>query len=202
MLGTMTTPGQPHDLTGAPNNSAVETTVLAQRVTSYRARVSADYWAATALVLTDTAAGPAVLMIRRATRNADRWSGDMALPGGKRDPGDTDVPFTAARETMEETRVAVGPLVGRLDDLVGRPTSHRIATAVFTVDDRPEPVPEPKEVAQAMWLPVTALADPANKTWHRYGGVVPFPSITVGEAMIWGLTHRILTHFMAVTGLT
>ncbi|CAN5731272.1 CoA pyrophosphatase [soil metagenome] len=185
-----------------PDTTVVGPAILAQRIAAYQPRVSADYWAATAVVMTHTTEGPAVLMIRRATRDADRWSGDMALPGGKRDPGDLDVPFTAARETLEETQVHVGRPVGRLDDVVGRPSSHRIATAVFTVTGRPEPVPEPDEVAQAMWLPLAALADPANKTWHRYGGVVPFPSITVGDVMIWGLTHRILSHFMAVTGLT
>lgn len=175
---------------------------LAARVAVHQPRVIGVHWAATALVLSDTDEGPAVLMIRRVTRAGDRWSGDMALPGGKRDPGDVDVVHTAARETWEETRVRVGQPVGRLDDLEGRPLSHRIATAVFTVEGCPAPVPEPAEVAEAVWLPVAALADDANRTWHRYGGVVPFPSITVGEHMIWGLTHRILTHFMAVAGVS
>ncbi len=175
---------------------------LAARVSSHVPRLGGVHWAATALVLTDTPEGPEVLMIRRLAREGDRWSGDMALPGGKRDQTDTDVVHTAARETWEETRVRVGEPVGRLDDLEGRPFGNRIATVVFTVQGRPEPVPEPREVAAAMWLPVAALADPANRTWHRYGGIVPFPSITVHEHMIWGLTHRLLTHFLAVAGVT
>lgn len=216
-----------HPEPGTTASGSVDAAGLARRVAAHHARVDADYWAATALILTDTVStgtvstdtistgtvstgtaltetseGPAVLLIRRVSRDGDRWSGDMALPGGKRELGDHDAAHTAARETFEETGVTVGPPVGRLDDLVGRPATHRIATVVFTVDGRPEPVPEPAEVAAALWLPVAALADPANRTWHRYGGVVPFPSITVGETMIWGLTHRILTHFMAVAGLT
>jgi 8-oxo-dGTP pyrophosphatase MutT (NUDIX family) len=175
---------------------------LAARVAVHRPRILGLHWAATALVLTDTAEGPAVLVIRRLAREGDRWSGDMALPGGKRDPGDVDVVHTAARETWEETRVRVGDPVGRLDDLDSRGSGQRIATVVFTVEGRPDPVPEPAEVADALWLPVAALADEANRTWHRYRGVVHFPSITVGEHMIWGLTHRILTHFMSVAGIT
>ncbi len=175
---------------------------LSARIATYRPRVRGIHWAATALVLTDTDEGPAVLMIRRVTREGDRWSGDMALPGGKRDPGDVDVVHTAARETWEETRVRVGDPTGRLDDLEGRPLGNPVATAVFVVPGRPEPVPEPSEVAAAMWLPVAALADPANAGWYRYRGVVPFPSITVQDHMIWGLTHRLLTHFMSVAGVT
>lgn len=177
-------------------------TDLAARVAAHEARAAASCWAAVALILTDGPAGPDVLLTRRAARPGDRWSGDMALPGGKHEPSDVSVEATAARETWEETRVAVGPVVGRLDDITGRPLDNRIATVVFTVEGRPDPVPEPLEVAAAMWLPVSAITDPANRGWHRYGGLVPFPSITVGEHMIWGLTHRILTHFAAVTGLT
>lgn len=175
---------------------------LADRIAAHDARAAATCWAAVALVLAEGAAGPELLLTRRTTREGDRWSGDMALPGGKYEPGDVSVEATAGRETWEETGVAVGPVVGRLDDVQGRPGSNRVAAVVFTVEGRPEPVPEPREVAEALWLPVAALADPASKGWHRYGGVVPFPSITVGPYMIWGLTHRILTHFMAVGGLT
>ncbi|MGI9018302.1 MAG: NUDIX hydrolase [Euzebya sp.] len=180
----------------------VDVSALVERVATYTPRARPDCWAATALILTDTPAGPEVLLIRRVTRDGDRWSGDMALPGGKADPGDLSVAATAAREALEETQVQVSAAVGRLDDIEGRPLTHRVATVVFTAEGRPEPIPEPLEVAEAVWLPVAALADPANRTWHRYGGVVPFPAITVGEYMIWGLTHRILTHFLAIAGLT
>ncbi|HUG83620.1 MAG TPA: CoA pyrophosphatase [Euzebya sp.] len=175
--------------------------ILATRIAGHAPRAADTCWAAVAIILTEGLAGPEMLLTRRAARTGDRWSGDMALPGGKYEPSDVSVEATAARETLEETQVTVGPVVGRLDDLEGRPTNHRIATVVFTVDGRPDPVPEPLEVAEAMWLPVTDLADPANRSWHRYQGVVPFPAITVGEHTIWGLTHRVLTHFMAVAGL-
>ena len=46
---------------------------------------------------------PEVLLIKRAARHGDRWTGHVALPGGKRDPGDSDDRATSARETWEET---------------------------------------------------------------------------------------------------
>lgn len=185
-----------------PHPSRLHVPHLAQQVARHQPAAADRAWAAVALVLAEGDAGAELLMIRRVAREGDRWSGDMALPGGKQEPGDTSVVHTAARETWEETRVSVVDHVGRLDDVVGRPSSHRIATAVFTLDELTVPIPEPSEVAEAVWLPVAALADPANHGWYRYKGVVPFPSITVEGYMIWGLTHRILTHFMAVAGIS
>lgn len=43
-----------------------------------------------------------VLFIKRTSRKKDPWSGDIALPGGRRDPGDIDDLATAIRETEEE----------------------------------------------------------------------------------------------------
>lgn len=45
---------------------------------------------------------PEVLFIKRATRTGDRWTGHVALPGGKRDPEDPDDQAAAIRETSEE----------------------------------------------------------------------------------------------------
>lgn len=45
---------------------------------------------------------PEVLFIKRAARTGDRWTGHVALPGGKRDPEDLDDRAAAIRETSEE----------------------------------------------------------------------------------------------------
>jgi 8-oxo-dGTP pyrophosphatase MutT (NUDIX family) len=45
---------------------------------------------------------PEALFIKRASRVGDRWTGHVALPGGKRDPEDADDRATATRETWEE----------------------------------------------------------------------------------------------------
>lgn len=48
------------------------------------------------------AGDPEVLFIKRAARQGDRWTGHVALPGGKRDPGDIDDKAAAVREASEE----------------------------------------------------------------------------------------------------
>ncbi|MBT3458112.1 MAG: NUDIX domain-containing protein, partial [Halieaceae bacterium] len=58
--------------------------------------------AAVAIVLHEADGELCLLMIRRAQREGDPWSGHMAFPGGRRDPDDIDDRFCAIRETREE----------------------------------------------------------------------------------------------------
>jgi len=46
--------------------------------------------------------GLQVVVIERARRDGDPWSGQLAFPGGRREAGDRDARHTAERETREE----------------------------------------------------------------------------------------------------
>ena len=65
---------------------------------------------------------PEILFIKRAARTGDRWTGHVALPGGKRDPGDADDSDTSRREAEEEVGLDLGTdhclLVGKLSERV------------------------------------------------------------------------------------
>jgi len=50
---------------------------------------------------------PEVLFIKRASRKGDRWTGHVALPGGRRDPEDADDRAAAIRETEEEVGIVL-----------------------------------------------------------------------------------------------
>jgi 8-oxo-dGTP pyrophosphatase MutT (NUDIX family) len=147
-----------------------------------------------------------ILLIERAEKEGDPWSGHMALPGGRREDRDRDLLETARRETEEETGIVVPhpQVLGELDEL--RPTARRrfsitIAPFVAVVPMETRPVPAPAEVETALWVPLTHLAsDEAvdEILIELEGESFSLPALNYQEYVIWGLTHRILTNFMDV----
>lgn len=157
-------------------------------------------WAAVALILVPDP--DAVLLIRRADQPGDPWSGHMALPGGRRAPHDPDLVAAAIRETREEVGIALPrqSLVTALDDLGPQtPVLPPVAVRpfVFRIPARPE-LSLNAEVAAAAWVPLETLRHPATYgtvTVHVRGAALEVPAYRYEEAVVWGLTERILTNF-------
>jgi 8-oxo-dGTP pyrophosphatase MutT (NUDIX family) len=187
------------------NVADLDLETVRERVVRYDAAARPEgslrgWQAATALVV---ARGPEhleVAFIERTHRPGDRWSGQMALPGGKRDPDDDDLAATAVREAREEVGLALPGPVGRLDDQGGRVHRGIVATYVFTLEDRPAMTPHPGEVADALWIPLPALFAPDAAVRYRWAGM-RFPGLAHDGRVIWGLTHRILGSFAGAVGL-
>lgn len=166
------------------------------------------FHAATAVVLTEEP-DPSLVVIQRASRDGDPWSGHAALPGGRREDADPDLAATARRETAEEVGVEVDEPVGRLDDIGGRTHPGVVSPFVFTVPERVPLVPEPAEVAAAHWVPLRVLTDPEHRSRHPSRHVGPWPAWSwptgleppLDDLVIWGLTHRTLRNFLEVAGL-
>lgn len=147
-----------------------------------------------------------LLIIKRATYEGDPWSGHMALPGGRWEPGDSGLLHTARRETWEETGIQlaeVGAPLGRLTDVTPaspRLPAMRIAPFVFGVPEDVTPSRLNYEVERVHWVAIDHLRDPrtsADVRIHFSGYSKTFPSYSVGDDHVWGLTHRILTGFLA-----
>lgn len=158
-------------------------------------------WAAIALVLRLGALGePELLMIKRAEMERDPWSGHVACPGGRRDPGDLNLERTAIRETWEETGVdlaAVGRILGTLDDLSPRtPVLPPIAIRPFVaVVPSTVEIVQSSEVAAAFWVPLSALRERAawgTSVVNVRGTDREVTSFTHRDYMVWGLTERVL----------
>ena len=163
------------------------------------------YWAAVAIIV---APDPdSILLIRRAHREGDPWSGHMALPGGRAEPGDRDLVATAIRETAEEVGIALRHewLLGALDDVAPlTPVLPPVAVRpyVFRVPSRPALAPN-DEVAEALWLELARLADPAVRQVipiEVTGGTRRYPAYVVPGGVVWGMTERILTGLMERVG--
>lgn len=155
-------------------------------------------WAAVAAVI---APDPeAILLIRRAERAGDPWSGHMALPGGRRGPEDTGLLATAIRETREEVGLLLttADLLGNLEDVVPRtPVLPPIAVRpyVFLVGSRP-PIALNPEVTVSSWVPLSHLLRP--DIYHPVrlevaGQSRVVPAFELEDGIVWGMTERILT---------
>lgn len=146
--------------------------------------------------------GAEVLLIRRAEREGDPWSGHMAFPGGRRDEGDADLHATAVRETREEVGLDLathGALLGRLADLEAIARAKRtglfITPFVFALTGEATLVFDPEEVAEALWVPLGPLVrgDGAGTVFYeREGMSIELPCWRYEGRVIWGLTHRML----------
>ncbi|MGH7895657.1 MAG: NUDIX hydrolase [Candidatus Binatia bacterium] len=175
---------------------------------SYTARVLDGHRrAAVAIVLHEAPAGPEMLFIERAERLGDPWSGHMAFPGGRVDPGDPDARAAAERETLEEVGLDLrrAEPLGRLDDLhagVRYVAPLVLSPFVYRIDAR-VPLTPNHEVREALWVPLDRLHDPAHHVDHRWG-LTRFPGILVGEPgrqIVWGLTYQVLEGFFGIAGV-
>ena len=141
-----------------------------------------------------------LLLIRRAEREDDRWSGHLALPGGRWHSEDVDLEATARRETLEEVGVdlAEASLLGTWDDLEPRtPVLPPIVVRPF-IYAVPQhlPLSPNSEVAAAWWLPLESLwrsGAYGTTEYRRYGTLVRAPAYHLEEGILWGMTERILT---------
>lgn len=171
----------------------------ADLVTPYR---PTEWQAATALVVAPDRDGMLHFsVIKRVQRTGDPWSGQMALPGGKRDRDDASLAVTARRETYEEVGVHLPDPIGALPPSRRRSAPGTLATYVFALDTMPQLTPEPGEVAAAWWCPVTHLTDPTCHIRYQTNGVSR-PAVGFADEPIWGLTYRTLITFAATHGVT
>lgn len=174
---------------------------LRERLTDHQPLVDADpslIWAAVAIVLVPEP--DSLLLIRRADRTGDPWSGHMALPGGRREPDDSDLLATAVRETFEEVgiRLTREDLAGCLDDVVPRtPVLPPVAVRpyVFVLTVRPVLTLNP-EVDTAGWVPADRLL--REDTHHLVrldvaGQSRQVMAYQLEDGLVWGMTERIIS---------
>ena len=157
--------------------------------------------AAVALILREGPSGLELLFIRRAEHPQDPWSGQMAFPGGRAEPGEEDLKATAVRETAEEIGVdleSAAQCLGILDEVRAmarmRPVSLTILPFVFRLRGEISPVLS-DEVRSLHWIPLDELLAAERRSVMDYvqeGATMQFPCLRVEDVVIWGLTYRML----------
>jgi 8-oxo-dGTP pyrophosphatase MutT (NUDIX family) len=156
-------------------------------------------------------AGDGELHVVFTERRADlrRHAGEISFPGGRRDAGDPDLPGTALRECHEE--IGLPPdaveLVGALQPTPTFVTNYAIYPFVGLIEPGFAWVPQEREVAQVLELPLEAVrAGYGRRRLVRRG--LPFRTDTylcpptrsagceTGGHLIWGATARIVADLL------
>jgi 8-oxo-dGTP pyrophosphatase MutT (NUDIX family) len=167
---------------------------LLRRMQSYRPLTSpiADSLPQAAVLLPITrSAEPGLVLTLRAS-GMSTHSGEVAFPGGRRDPEDLDLMATALREAQEEIGLPSGlvEVLGPLSTLVSR---HGIEVTPYVglVPDYVEYQANDAEIASVFTVPLAFFRDDPREMTHRIdylGKSWYVPSYRYGEYQIWGLT--------------
>ncbi|WP_374657544.1 CoA pyrophosphatase [Phenylobacterium sp.] len=151
--------------------------------------------AAVLVGLIERPAGYSVLLTRRAD-TLRRHTGQIALPGGRSDPGET--PWTTAlREAHEEVGLAPDFVsVAGLSSPYRTGTGYLVTPVVGFIQQGFTLQANPAEVADIFETPFGFLMDPANHEQHERQGpggeTRRFYAMTHEDRFIWGATAGML----------
>lgn len=141
-----------------------------------------------------------VLLMQRAIRQGDPWSGHISLPGGGFQVEDATLLRAAMRETREELGVELdgAKYLGQspmLAPMMSGPLGVEVSPFVFVVEREP-PLVLNHEAAGTFWLPLDraiAGAFDAEFDFVHEERRMTLPSWKYEGHVVWGLTWRILS---------
>jgi 8-oxo-dGTP pyrophosphatase MutT (NUDIX family) len=143
-----------------------------------------------------------VLTVRADTLR--RHGGQVSLPGGVVEPGET-FEQAALREAQEEVALARDDVRvrGALTPLDIPVSGFRLHPIVATLDSRPSLAAVDGEVASILEIPIAELMNPSRLihiSRDRDGIAVRVPAFRVAEREIWGATAMVLAEFLTLLG--
>ena len=145
---------------------------------------------------------PDLLILQRAATMRNH-AGQPAFPGGGTDPEDADAIATALREAQEE--VGLDPSSAQPLALLPElwiPVSRFTVHPVLAWWRHPHPV-RPRqvtEVAHVARLPISELADPANRIRVRHPSGWIGPAFQVRGLLVWGFTAGVISVLLDMAG--
>ena len=150
--------------------------------------------AAVALVFGGREHALSLCFVKRARRPGERWSGDMAFPGGWVSSADSGPREAAVREAREEVDLDLrdASYLGQLDDRRIRyagdgPAPVLSAFVFYTGPSLPDLRPDGWETEFAYWISLEHLRCDTHRTLVAWD-TRELPGIRYLDHVIWGLT--------------
>ena len=139
------------------------------------------------------------LMVR-STNDRDRHSGQISLPGGKKEEYDINFEETAKRETSEEMGIDIyyNRIIREMSPIYIPPSNFYVKAFVSYTKKNPQFILEETEAVELIEFPVSTLLNlseqPEMMVLPSSRGV-EVPVINFNNYSIWGATSMILSEF-------
>lgn len=137
---------------------------------------------------------PQLILTRRA-RHLSSHQGEVAFPGGKRDPDDASLIMTALREAEEEIALPGHQVqvVASLDQVVSR-FGYLVTPVLAVVPPQLPLTPNRAELDAIFTVPLSVFQQPPSRYFER--GSIRVPSYDFQQFHIWGLTAMMIAEMM------
>lgn len=140
------------------------------------------------------------VLTQRHTYNGSH-SGQVSLPGGKKENSDADLKHTAIRETEEEIGITQDKIkiIEALNEIYIPPSNFLVQPYVGFLTEEQQFIPDPYEVKEIIKFPVSRLleVDVIKKTDIEIEGKSSMRAnyFDIENKIVWGATAMILEDF-------
>jgi 8-oxo-dGTP pyrophosphatase MutT (NUDIX family) len=191
---------------GLPGLEAQRLMAPLPRVGWRPAEIPPSAQAAAALLLLYPLAGEAALALTLRASGLPHHGGQVSLPGGRLEPGET-IEQAALREAHEEIGIAPHrvALLGPLTPLHIPVSGFVLHPVMATMPARPRFEPAAREVARVIEAPLSRLADPHTvrlRLRRHEGRDYEVPYFALDGEQVWGATAMVLAELLALLGHT
>lgn len=145
--------------------------------------------------------GPTIVFTLRKQYDGTH-SGQMSFPGGKREEGDSDIIYTALRETEEE--IGVRPdavqVIGALSELYIPPSNFLVYPTVGVLTGEVHFTRQEYEVEEIIEIPLSFFLQAGSRSTTRIQVMgkteVEVPAYLYDKYVIWGATAIMMSEFI------